>query len=205
MHFRAGHLWAGAACALTLTLVACAPEPSETSEPTTPTPTVETPTPEPTTEPTADPEVSLPTCEDFRESAFMSEEFLGGQSEVSEDSAEPIRWMDELGPAALTTFTATETRRACDWTTPQNGAGALVAVLDDDKRDTLVRALEDSDYVPSDADDLSFGWPAENIEQGVEPQIWQGFFGSVWVASNGEALGRDLVATLTETRPDLVG
>ncbi|GAA2177308.1 hypothetical protein GCM10009847_02680 [Leucobacter tardus] len=190
---------------LAVMLTACAPEPSEDANPT-PTPSefatsTPTPTPTPTPEPSEDEEVSLPTCDEYLGSPLMQGELIGAPLQVSKDSDEVLPWMDRLGPAALTTFDAAETRRACDWVAGQNGASGMFAVLDDDQRDTMIRALEESDYVVSEGDDAtSFVYPADSSRA----QIWQGFIGDAWVVATDASLGRDLAATLTELRPELV-
>lgn len=193
-------------CALVLGLAACAPEPMEEEKPapsTAQTPT-QTPTPAPTAEPTADPRTDLPACEEFTEvSEYMS------SFQVDEESSDgAIAWMDALGPEALATFEAAESKRTCLWGAVHNNLGGLAAVLDDDARETLVHALEASDYVAADdPDDASFGWaPEGGIEQGASPVLWQSFVGDVWIASqDGDRLGREMVAALTELRPELVG
>lgn len=188
---------------LAIVLTACAPEPSDDTTPP-PAPSASattTPTPTPTPEPSDDPEVSLPTCEEYVESPLMQGELIGAPLQVSQDSDEALNWMDRLGPAALTTFDAAETKRACDWVAGQNGVSGLAAILDDDQRDAMIRALEESDYVASEGDDAtSFVYPADSSRA----QIWQGFIGDAWVVATDASLGRDLAATLTELRPELV-
>lgn len=190
---------------LAVMLTACAPEPSGDTAPS-PTPSASatstpTQTPTPTPEPSEDAEVSLPTCEEYLGTPLMQGELIGAPLQVSKDSDEALPWMDRLGPAALTTFDAAETRRACDWIAGQNGVSGLAAILDDDQRDAMIRALDESDYVASEEDDAtSFVYPADSSRA----QIWQGFIGDAWVVATEASVGRDLAATLTELRPELV-